>query len=114
MSYKIQADMADDGHLSRRVIACAATENVDSPEQWAYINRWPLYSQPGWVDAYAAAVEAGVEHPGEDENAITDGMILDAVQAINTPETPSTSGVSSFPRQATRSAVSYFHSKEQR
>lgn len=44
MSYKIQADIADDGHLSRRVIACAVRENVESPEQWAYEHRWPLSS----------------------------------------------------------------------
>ena len=83
MSYKVQADLAEDGQLSRRVIACAATQNIENPEQWAHTNRWPLSSQDGWVDAYAAAVDAGVERPGGDENAITDAMILDAVRELS-------------------------------
>lgn len=83
MSYKIQADLAEDGQLSRRVIACAATEDLDSPEQWTYLNRWPLSKQPGWVEAYADAIASGVERPGDAEDAITDQMILDAVRELS-------------------------------
>lgn len=88
MSYWDQADLADDGDLRRRVIACAAREHVADPESWAYMRRWELSTQPGWVDAYASARADSVEFPGRDEVVISDGMILAAVQTLKQPEVP--------------------------
>lgn len=83
MSYAIQADLADDGYLRRRVTACAATVGIDSPSEWAQDHTWQLSAQPGWVAAYASAVASEIDRPGADESVITDGMILSAVQAIH-------------------------------
>lgn len=85
MSYKVQADLADDAALRRRVAACAASEGVTDPDGWAYQHRWALSAQPGWVEAYRDAIASGVREPGADENAITDGKILAAVQALREP-----------------------------
>lgn len=87
MSYLVQSKVADDGDLRQRVIACAASEEIPEPESWAYATRWSLSTSPGWVDAYASAVSGGDESPGANENAITDRMILAAVQAFQ-PKKP--------------------------
>ena len=81
MSYLTQAKLADDGHIRLRVTACAATEQIEHPDAWAYEHRWQLSAQPGWVAAYASAAVAG-DDPGANEAAITDGMILSAVQHL--------------------------------
>lgn len=82
MSYSTQADLADDGHMRRRVVACAASEGISNPESWASEQRWALSASPGWVSAYASALAAEKERPGDDEAVISDGMILAAVQAL--------------------------------
>lgn len=82
MSYKVQADLADDGYLRRRVTACAASEGISNPESWASEQRWALSASPGWVAAYASALATEKERPGDDEAVISDGMILAAVQAV--------------------------------
>lgn len=82
MSYLMQAKLAGDQTILARVTACAATEGVTDPQGWAYQRQWELSAQPGWVDAYASAVASGDSEPGANEAAITDGMILSAVQSI--------------------------------
>lgn len=93
MSYLIQAEVAEDGSLWRRATACAASEGVNSPGEWASEHRWALSAQPGWVAAFASAAAARAAwtpeseterppEPGANEAAITDGMILAAVQAL--------------------------------
>lgn len=82
MSYNSVAAMARSHSLTQRVIAAAAKESVDRPEQWAQNYRWEVASQPGWDAAWDSAVAGGVTDPGKDEAVITDGMILSGVQAV--------------------------------
>lgn len=82
MSYLAQARLASDSDLLARVTACAATENIPAPDEWAYRHRWVLSAQPGWAAAYASALESAVESPGAEASVISDGMILAAVQSI--------------------------------
>lgn len=82
MSYLVQSDLAEDAYLTRRIAACAATQRITNPEAWAREHRWELSSQPGWVDAYKYAIDSGDEEPGANEGAVTDGMILSAVQLL--------------------------------
>jgi hypothetical protein len=89
MSYKTQALLAKDDQLLARATACAATEGIFEPAQWAYAHRWQLSAEPGWDAAYSYAVTANVPNPGNDEGCITDGMILTSVQAmVNAEATP--------------------------
>lgn len=92
MSYKTQSALAKDSLLFDRVTACAALEGIPDPETWSYRNRWPFSAQPGWVDAYASASASGIKEPGNDEGAVTDGMILAAVQHLNVRPTPDEMG----------------------
>lgn len=78
MSYLVQSRLAEDQLFSKRVTACAAVEGVQNPEAWAWDKRWELSARPGWVTAYR---DAGQE-PGANEDAITDTMILAAVQEL--------------------------------
>lgn len=83
MSYLIQSKMAQDYGLIMRIAACAASEGVvDRPESWADNNRQRIVAAPGWAAAWASAVAAEDDNPGENEAVITDGMILAAVQPI--------------------------------
>jgi hypothetical protein len=82
MSYNTQAALAVDGDLRNRVAACAATQGVPSPVQWADAHLWSLSGAPGWDGAYAYALATGNPRPGYDEGVITDGMILAAVQPL--------------------------------
>ena len=80
MSYNTQAQMAVDSFLQRRIAACAATQEVSPPVQWASENQWAMSGEPGWDGAYAYAINANNPAPGMDEAVITDAMILSAVQ----------------------------------
>jgi hypothetical protein len=82
MSYNTQAALAVDTDLRNRVAACAATQGVPSPVQWADAHLWSLSGAPGWDDAYAYALGTNVPRPGQHEGVITDGMILAAVQPL--------------------------------
>lgn len=90
MSYLTQSRLAADPAILQRVTACAANEQLESPQSWAFEHAWQLSAQPGWAAAYASAVLAHgadpdtVPPPGENEAAITDGMILAAVNTLNT------------------------------
>jgi hypothetical protein len=84
MSYNTQAALAVDSDLRNRVAACAATQGVPSPVQWADAHLWALSGSPGWDAAYAYAVAAGKPRPGYEESAVTDAMILAAVQPMVT------------------------------
>jgi hypothetical protein len=82
VSYNTQALVANDSDLITRVTACAATQNLFPPSQWAWERQWRLATQPGWADAWDYAIANGNARPGHDEGVITDAMILSAVQAI--------------------------------
>ncbi len=82
MSYLMKARIAADGDLARRLTACAASEGIldPSPQQWIQDRIWRFAVRPEWAARYAASTM--LDKRGEDENAITDQMIRDAVQAI--------------------------------
>lgn len=86
MTYLKQADLAQDPFILRRVAACAATQHINEPMEWAASQMWRLSAEPGWVPAYMSAIAGGDGQPGENEAAITDGMILAAVQTLLNPE----------------------------
>lgn len=82
MSYKTQALLAADSGILYRVAACAASEDIEEPVGWAFSRAWQLSAQPGWVQAYKYAIDSGGDEPGANEGAITDSMILSAVQSL--------------------------------
>jgi len=82
MSYLLQAELASDELIMRRVTACAASEGFAQPDSWAWERRWRLSAQPGWVDAYASAHAANFPAPGADQAVISDAQILSAVQQL--------------------------------
>lgn len=82
MTYLKQADLAQDNHVLRRIAACAATQSVSDPAEWAAARMWQFSAEPGWAAAYASAALVDGS-PGANEAAITDGMILAAVQNLN-------------------------------
>ena len=82
MSYWDTAQMAGNGELWQREIACAATEGITDPQNWADAHRWQLAGQPGWADAWASAVAGDNPAPGRDPGVITDSMILSGVQSV--------------------------------
>lgn len=84
MTFKAQALMAQDQNLLNRVAACAAAAGVpEHPVAWANNQAWQIAVQPGWGEAYAAALEAETPTPGLDESVITDEMIRAAVNNLN-------------------------------
>lgn len=90
MGYSAQAQLSQDGDFINRVAACAAIEIDDKtkqPLQWALDNSWWLAAAPGFADAYQYAIDNGNPRPGNDPAVITDGMILGAVQALETEQT---------------------------
>lgn len=93
MSYRSISDLTEDMDLRKRINACAILEQVEQPWGWVDVNMWKLATQPGWGDAYASAQVAYEDPnnqekvpPGRNEGAITDSMILSAVQAIRAEE----------------------------
>lgn len=87
MSYEHVVATANDGDLHSRIAACAATEGVEGdPLAWAVSRRWRFAAQPGWSDAYQSAIISFIDRPGWRPGAITDAMILSAVQAIITED----------------------------
>lgn len=88
VSYLTQAVLIEDGYLIKRITACAASEGIESPGGWVSSHAWRLSDEPGWVDAYRAAQAAGDKQPGANEAAITDAMILTAVQKLRPQPDP--------------------------
>lgn len=90
MTYLTAAIIQRNPAMRDRVSACVVIEGIALyPEQWAAEHAWELAAQPGWADAWESALAGDHEEdydPGEDSAVITDGMILSAVQAINTTE----------------------------
>ena len=83
MSYMTIADIAASQSMRQRVAACAATQGVGNPENWAYSNAYVWAAAPGWDAAWESALAADPDaDPGLNEAAITDGMILAQVQTM--------------------------------
>lgn len=87
MTYNTIALIQRDPTIRDRVSACVAVERIaNPPEQWVADRAWQLATQPGWAEAWESAVASHANDenysPGADDAAITDGMILSAVQTI--------------------------------
>jgi hypothetical protein len=87
MAYSDVAALTSDYDFSLRSQACYATEPAgdaagSAPATWVAEHTWELAGQPGFGDAYASAIAAGVERPGNDQAVISDAQILGAVQSI--------------------------------
>ena len=94
MTYQTIALIQRDPSIRDRVSACVSKEGVSpSPEQWVADHAWQLAARDGWADEWEAAKAANTSaenyEPGGDERAITDAMILTAVQEIVAAEAPS-------------------------
>lgn len=89
--YNAVADMANDGFLQQRLIACAAVEGIPNPEQWVLARKWELAAhdsgEGGAVAAYEYAVNVGYADVGKREDTITDAVLLGIVQAVHAAET---------------------------
>lgn len=88
MSYSSLAALAQDGQFRNRVAACAAEQQAQAsadlggihPTGWADQHLWQIAASPGFADAYAYAIETGVQDPGASASVITDEQVLAAVQ----------------------------------
>lgn len=69
--------MAEDIDLINRFIACAASLGIEKPVGWVHTATWELTSGEGLDAAYESSTE---ERPGLDESAVTDAVLLEAVQ----------------------------------
>lgn len=85
MTYLTQTRIAADPHIILRAAACATSVGIPDARFWAQENVMLLAVSPGWVDAYRGSLE---EEPGADEDAITDQMILEAVNRIRPEASP--------------------------
>lgn len=88
MAYFDQAQLSRDGDFNMRLAAAAQLEIALGEQHaldWAGEHQWEVGASPGFGDAYASAVAAGVERPGADPSVISDAMILSAVQTLFPP-----------------------------
>lgn len=90
MSYTDIAIMATSPSLIGRATAAAAEQGITEPGNWVARNIWRIVAQPGWDEAWNYAEGTKTINVNQDTGArddvINDGMILAAVQALNTPE----------------------------
>jgi len=82
MAYSDVALLANDYDFTQRVTAAVATEGEADPMQWVQTHYWQVAASPGFGDAYASALAANVERPGNDPSVISDAQILAAVQTL--------------------------------
>jgi hypothetical protein len=82
MAYYDAAALADDQDFMRRCGMCAETEGIPDGWEWGIANRYSLAAAPGFGDAYASALAAGVPNPGRDQSVVSDAQILSAVQTL--------------------------------
>lgn len=76
-----------DGSLQQRTTAAYAKEqDLTSPEDAWYQQRWAIGCDPSIEAPYESALAASNPDPGGDPSVITDGMLLAAVAAH--PYTP--------------------------
>lgn len=84
--------MTNDPDLQGRVRSAVAQEyeygsiaDPGDPSNWQWQNRYAVCVAPGWGQAYAYAIETGVENPGLDPAVITDDQIRSQVVAVQGP-----------------------------
>lgn len=81
MSYNTINQCANDTVFQGRIQACIAQEGGSNPNDVMAQIMWPVVTNADIAAAYEYAINTGNENPGGDEAAITDAMILAAVQA---------------------------------
>ena len=74
--------LTQDIDFQARVGFCAQLEGLTY--NWMVDHIYAVAASPGFADAYAYALDTGVENPGRDESVISDEQILAAVQAAAT------------------------------
>jgi hypothetical protein len=86
MAYFDVASLAADADFALRTTAAYATESLADPAAdppaWQAEHSWAMAAQPGFGDAYASAIVAGVPRPGKDPSVISDAQILSALQSL--------------------------------
>ena len=82
MAYYDISLLAADNDFIQRTRACASTEGIPDPVEWATEHAWEMASIPGFGDKYSYALATGIENPGRQESVISDSEILSAVQFI--------------------------------
>lgn len=88
MAYFDQSLLSTDPDFIARISACAAEQETQAgadlggsaPPVWAAEHQWQIGAAPGFADAYAYALETGVDRPGKDPAVISDADLLAAVQ----------------------------------
>lgn len=90
MSYQDVVELHDSPALRLRVVACAAIEGIEHPEMWVADRAWDLAAQAGWSEAWATAKEVTTDPSdlGASDVAISDSMILAAVQSLRAVNEP--------------------------
>ena len=89
MSYKSQYILSNDAYLFNRISACAALKGIPDPASWAGNKRWEFSAYPGCDEACSAAIAAEPDKvPGDNEEIITDLMILNAVTTLRESDKP--------------------------
>jgi hypothetical protein len=88
MSYFDVNLLANNQDFMNRSVACAATEQIPDPFNWALAHRFEIAAAPGFGADYASALAADppVQFPGRDESVISDGELLGSVQAVRAAE----------------------------
>ena len=81
-TYNTAVKIASDEGIFYRCIASAAQEGQRDPIEWTQRHIWHLATQPGWGDAWEYALNIGRTDIGDDDDVISDAMILASVQAI--------------------------------
>jgi len=87
VAYHDVALLSSDADFIARTAAAYSVDSLALPErvnpsEWATEHAWDMASQPGFGDAYASALAAGVPNPGADPAVITDPQILSALQSL--------------------------------
>jgi hypothetical protein len=82
MAYSDIALLAADNDFANRSAACASTQGISPPMEWANNHRWEMAGTPSFGDKYASAIANGIERPGNDPSVISDPDILSAVQSL--------------------------------
>jgi hypothetical protein len=81
--YLTIATIASDEHMLSRVTACAGQQNSpQTPELWAWEQRYRWAASPGWAQKWDSALASNIAEPGTDPAVITDGDILAVVQPM--------------------------------
>jgi hypothetical protein len=72
MSYGSMVEMANNESLRNRIIAAAAAEGINNPDQWIYSVAWQIAASPGWDTKWDSAKSSYNVNQNPDAGARTD------------------------------------------